>query len=162
MLSREELEANAETQKHIDAVRRYMRRIAVDLLKRGEGHDASKLGEEEREIFAKYTSRLKGMTYGSAEYEKCREEMKPALDHHYAKNRHHPEHFVAGINDMTLVDVVELFCDWFASSQRHHDGNILKSITHNKERFQISDQLVSLLFKNIKQQRNAKDFIKNH
>ena len=32
------------------------------------------------------------LTYGSDEYKACLTEMKPALDHHYAANRHHPEH----------------------------------------------------------------------
>jgi hypothetical protein len=145
MLSKEKLEANAETQAHRENVRRYLRIIAVELLKRGEVHDDSKMQEDEIEYFAKYTPRLKGITYNSPEYKKCLEEIKPALDHHYAKNRHHPEHFVNGIKGMTLIDLVEMLTDWFASSQRHSDGNILKSIAHNKERFSMSDDLVAIL-----------------
>lgn len=145
MLSQQELAANAETQRHIDKVRLYLRVVAVELLKRGEQHDQSKLGDEERATFAIYTDRLKAMTYGSEEYNRCRDGMKPALAHHYAKNRHHPEHFKNGVNDMTLVDLLEMFCDWFASSQRHADGNILKSIAINKERFGLSDQLAVIL-----------------
>jgi hypothetical protein len=144
-LTKEELEANAETQKHIDSVRKYLRRIAVELLKRGELHDASKLGDEERKMFAKYTPMLKNITYGSPEYEQCRKDMKPALDHHYAKNRHHPEHFEDLVSGMNLIDVIELFCDWFASAQRHNDGNILKSIEHNKKRFGMSEELSKIL-----------------
>ena len=145
MLTQQELVTNAETQKHIDTVRKYMRMFAVELLKRGEVHDSSKLGDEERPTFTEYTAKLKGMTYGSEEYQKCLEGMKVALDHHYAKNRHHPEHFVEGVDGMTLVDLIEMFCDWFASSERHADGNILKSIDKNKERFSMSDQLTSVL-----------------
>lgn len=145
MKTQQELASNEETRNHIDNVRRYLRVFAVELLKRGEQHDQSKLGDVEAPVFAIYTDRLKGMTYGSDEYNKCRAEMKVALDHHYAKNRHHPEHFKNSISDMTLVDIVEMFCDWFASSQRHADGNILKSITHNKERFGINEQLSTIL-----------------
>jgi hypothetical protein len=46
---------------------------------------------------------------------------------------------------MTLVDVVEMFCDWLASSQRHADGNILKSIDYNKDRFGMAEQLTTVL-----------------
>jgi hypothetical protein len=145
MLSQQELSTNAETQKHIETVRKYLRMFAVELLKRGEQHDATKLGDEERPTFAEYTSKLKGMTYGSDEYKKCLEEMSPALTHHYAKNRHHPEHFANGINGMTLIDLIEMFCDWFSSSERHADGNILKSIEKNQERFEMSDQLTKIL-----------------
>lgn len=145
MLTQEELVANAETQRHIDKVRKYLRVIAVELLKRGEAHDASKMSDEERPIFAKYTSQLKDLTYGSDEYKRCIEEMKVALQHHYAKSRHHPEHFSQGINGMNLIDLVEMFIDWFCSSQRHRDGNIIKSIKINKERFHMSDQLTDIL-----------------
>jgi hypothetical protein len=145
MLSQQELATNAETQKHIDTVRKYTRIFAVELLKRGEQHDASKLGDEERPTFAEYTSRLKAMTYGSDEYKKCLDEMKVALTHHYAKNRHHPEHFANGIDGMTLLDLLEMFCDWFAASERHADGNILKSIEKNKERFGMTEQLTTIM-----------------
>jgi len=93
MKTQQELASNEETRNHIDNVRRYLRIFAVELLKRGEEHDQSKLGDVESPVFAVYTDRLKGMTYGSEEYNKCRAEMKVALDHHYAKNRHHPEFF---------------------------------------------------------------------
>lgn len=145
MKTQQELAANEETREHIDNVRKYIRIFAMELLKRGELHDKSKLGDVEAPTFAIYTDRLKNMTYGSSEYEQCRKEMQVALEHHYAKNRHHPEHYKSGINDMNLVDIVEMFCDWFASSQRHSDGNILKSIKHNKERFSMDDQLSGIL-----------------
>lgn len=72
-------------------------------------------------------------------------DMKSALDHHYASNRHHPEHFVNGINDMTLVDIIEMLCDWKASTLRHNDGNLLKSIETNAERFNMDGQLKQIL-----------------
>lgn len=145
MKTQQELASNEETRNHIDNVRKYLRIFAVELLKRGEQHDQSKLGDVEAPVFAVYTDRLKGMTYGSEEYNRCKAEMKAALDHHYAKNRHHPEHHKNGINDMTLIDVVEMFCDWFASSQRHTYGNILKSIELNKQRFEMNEQLSTIL-----------------
>jgi len=39
------------------------------------------------------TPKLAGSTYGSEEYKAFLGQMKPALDHHYAVNDHHPEHF---------------------------------------------------------------------
>ncbi len=71
--------------------------------------------------------------------------MKVGLDHHYAANSHHPEHFKNGVDDMNLMDLVEMFCDWIAATRRHADGNIFNSIRHNKDRFKLSDQLVSIL-----------------
>ncbi len=145
MLSQQELAANAGTQEHIDKVRKYLRILAVELLKRGEKHDASKLSDDERPTFAEYTPKLKGMTYGSDEYNECLERMQEALTHHYAKNRHHPEHYANGVSGMNLIDIVEMFCDWFASSQRCSDGNIIKSIENNRVRFELDQQVADIL-----------------
>jgi len=143
-LSREELETNAATQQHINLVRIYLRRAAVELLQRGEVHDLSKFSDEEVKVFTEFTPKLRGATYGGDEYKSFLTEMKPALDHHYAANRHHPEHFDNGIEDMTLIDVLEMFIDWLASTKRHADGDILRSIEINAERFSMDQQLVQI------------------
>lgn len=103
-------------------------------------------------MFTKFTPRLKGMTYGSDEYKQCLAEMGPGLRHHYAANRHHPEHHVGGIDGMNLFDVLEMFIDWTASSRRHADGDINRSIEINRGRFAMSDQLVKIF------QNTVRDF----
>jgi hypothetical protein len=138
-------ECQVETQKHIEAVRRYIRFMIDKIDMRGVKHDASKLESPEVEVFAEYTPKLSATTFGSEDYYANLASMKPALDHHYASNRHHPEHFVNGINDMTLVDIIEMFCDWKASTLRHNDGNLLKSIETNAERFNMDGQLKQIL-----------------
>lgn len=54
---------------------------------------------------------------------------------------------VSSINNMNLFDLIEMFVDWTASSQRHADGDINKSIEINTTRFALSPQLVEI-FKN--------------
>jgi len=138
-------ECRVETQKHIDKVRKYIRFFTDKLTSRGENHDASKMESPEVELFAEHTERLSEIEYGSEEYKKELGALKPALEHHYAVNRHHPEHFPNGINEMNLVDLVELIADWKASSERHNNGNLLKSIEINAKRFNIDDQLTQIL-----------------
>lgn len=138
-------ECRVETQKHIDKVRKYVRFFTDKLTSRGENHDASKMESPEVELFAEHTERLSEIDYGSEEYKKELEALKPALEHHYAVNRHHPEHFPNGINGMNLVDLVELIADWKASSERYNNGNLLKSIEINAKRFNIDDQLTQIL-----------------
>jgi hypothetical protein len=46
---------------------------------------------------------------------------------------------------MTLVDIVEMFCDWKAAVRRHKDGDLETSINVNKDRFNISEQLTNVL-----------------
>jgi hypothetical protein len=138
-------ECQVETQKHIETVRKYIRFMIDKLDMRGVKHDASKLESPEVEAFAENTSILKNLTYGSDDYLAQLEKLKPTLEHHYAANRHHPEHFVNGVNDMTLIDLLEMFCDWKASTLRQNDGNLLKSIDISAERFNIDPQLKQIL-----------------
>jgi len=136
---------NAETQDHIDTVRKLIRIFANELLKRGELHDASKHSDEEALIFEEYGPKLKTCTYGSDEYKAYCKEMDVAIGHHYKNNSHHPEHHKNGVDGMTLLDIVEMFLDWVAASRRHADGDIRQSIIINRSRFKLSEQLVSIL-----------------
>lgn len=144
-LTLEQQATNFETMKHIRQVGIFLHQFAIELLNRADKHDQSKLSTPEVEAFTEYTPKLANTTYGSEEYKGYLQNIKTALDHHYAKNSHHPEHYKNGINDMTLVDLLEMFCDWKAASMRHHDGNILKSIEKNASRFAIDNQLVRIM-----------------
>jgi hypothetical protein len=140
----EELYCEVETRKHLDHVRRLLHEVAFELVRRGEQHDASKFSEAEMHLYAESIPKLKELTYGSDEYKAALEELGPALDHHYASNRHHPEHFADGINDMTLIDIIEMFVDWKAACLKHNDGNLRKSIETNTKRFHIDAQLAKI------------------
>jgi hypothetical protein len=144
-LTLEEQATNFITMRHIERVRNLLNKLIGELLWRGEVHDQSKLDRPEVELFTEYTPKLATCTYGSPEYEGFRKAMGPALAHHYANNRHHPEHFKGGVDDMNLIDIVEMLCDWKAASERHNDGNIRKSIEKNADRFNLSPQLVRIL-----------------
>lgn len=151
-LTQEEQITNCQTLTHIKRVGNLITIFIKDLLERINCHDDSKLSSPEVEIFTEFTKKLANSTYGSEEYKQFLADMKPALDHHYAKNSHHPEHFENGIDGMNLLDLLEMFCDWKAAGERHKDGNIDKSIEINSKRFNMSEQLVNI-FKN-----TARDF----
>lgn len=138
-------DSREDTLQHIDTVRFYITCFVDDMKLRALNHDASKLGTPEKEAFDILTPRLRGLTYGTEEYRACLREMKPALNHHYENNSHHPEHYPNGVNDFDLLDLVEMLCDWKAASLRHADGDILASIKHNQERFGINPQLANIL-----------------
>lgn len=137
--------SEAETRKHIALVGCLMIGVANGFLSRVPEHDASKLLPPEKPVFDEMTPKLKDSTYGTAEYDGFLKAMKPALDHHYAENRHHPEHYENGVNGMDLLDLLEMLCDWRAATERHADGNLTRSIEINKSRFGISDQLAEIL-----------------
>ena len=138
-------DSRKDTEKHIANVGKYLNRACGMLTMRAIEHDASKLLPPEKECFDEITPLLKGSTYGSEEYKAAMDRMRPAIDHHQKSNRHHPEYFDNGINGMNLIDIVEMICDWKAASERHADGDIYRSLEINKNRFGMSDQLVSIL-----------------
>lgn len=142
-------DSSEDTSKHINRVRILLDDFIDAILYRTEQHDQSKLLPPEKEIFDIVTPRLKTLTYNSEEYKKSLKEMGTALEHHYKHNRHHPEHFPNGISDMTLIDVLEMLCDWKAATERHTDGNLYTSLEINKKRFNIDGQLYSILLNTV-------------
>jgi hypothetical protein len=143
-----------QTKIHISQVRYYIDKLVQSLIMRAVYHDMSKLHEPELSIYSKVASKLQGLTYGSEEYKENLKDLGEALDHHYKHNRHHPEFFENGINDMNLIDITEMLCDWMAAIEKHEDGNIYESLRINKERFNISDQLYGIL-------KNTVDYLKD-
>jgi len=140
-------DSKADTLEHIRKVSQNLNNFSKDLLERANVHDESKLHSPEKELFDELTPKLAGLTYGSEEYTANLKELQVALDHHYANNSHHPQYHPNGVNDMTLMDVVEMFCDWKAAVERTKDGNFDKSLEINEKRFSISPQLIQI-FKN--------------
>ena len=143
----EAYDSTTDINKHIMEVRHILDRFSSLLYDRALRHDSSKIQSQEKPIFDEFTPKLKGATYGSEEYQGFLKEMGLALKHHYEMNEHHPEHWEHGIRDMSLLDIVEMFCDWLAATRRHADGDIWKSIEINQGRFGYSDDLKSI-FKN--------------
>ncbi len=187
-LTQAHLATNADTSRHIRTVGKVIHLFVKELLDRIDRHDQSKLASPEVELFTEFTPKLAGSTYGSEEYEGFRKAMGPALEHHYAKNDHHPEHFQvpdtaeikqlasdieelrdlerglplnvadrlverlendlkvlrSTVNEMNLLQLLEMFCDWKAATLRHNNGNLRTSIKHNAGRFGMAKQLEAI------------------
>lgn len=145
-------DSTQDTLDHIDKVRKRILSIVGNLVARSDVHDLSKLSEPEKSAFDILTPKLKGLTYGSEEYRACLRELKPALDHHYAKNSHHPEFYVEGVSGMSLMDLIEMISDWKAAGERHDPPNsILDSIEKNTSRFNLSPDLKQILLNTVRE-----------
>lgn len=140
-------DSSKDTLLHIKRVAELLNCAAIELIKRGNRHDQSKLVEPEKSEFDRMTPLLKNLPYGSEEYKASLKELQDTLDHHYAANSHHPQHYRNGIDGMNLFDLVEMYMDWIAAGERTEGGSIHKSLEVNKDRFGISEQLMSI-FKN--------------
>lgn len=136
-----------DTLEHVSNVRYKILTVIEELTYRGINHDATKFLPPEKDAYDEFTESLKHLEYNSPEYKDVLDKMRPAIDHHYQNNSHHPEHYLDGINGMNLFDVIEMLMDWKAAGERHKDRptDIEKSLQINKDRFGMSDQLYQIL-----------------
>lgn len=146
-------DSTADTLDHISKVQTELTIIATELIERGRIHDASKLIEPEKSAYDILGEKLKGLPYGSPEYHAAINEVRPAINHHKAHNRHHPEFHLNGIQGMTLIDLVEMICDWRAAGLRDpkNPGNMMKSLDHAFERQRIPQPIYRILVNTIEE-----------
>ena len=137
-------ESVVETLRHQKQIRILGDLFIKSLTERLQSHDDTKLESPEIEGFDAMANTIDNITYGSEADKAAKELLSVALTHHYARERHHPEHFDNGIEDMNLVDLVEHFLDCMASSLRHNDGNFRKSLETNQKRFGYSVELTKI------------------
>lgn len=142
-----------DTLVHIKRVNELLIFASIELLKRATVHDNSKLESPEKELFDKYTNILSGITYGTKEYKDSLKKLQPALDHHYKNNSHHPEFYKNFMNGFDLYDLIEMFFDWKASSERHKDGDIFESIKINQKRFDYPDMIKNIFINTAKRMK---------
>jgi hypothetical protein len=138
-------DSGPDTLRHIARVGELLDEFASELSHRGKIHDQSKLGPIEKPALDALTPELRPHAYGTDEYKVTLARYQSAIAHHHAVNSHHPEHYADGVSGMNLFDLVEMFCDWRAASERTRDGSLAQSIAINVEKFEIQPQLAAIL-----------------
>ena len=136
------MSAELATRKHMQRVSELLGEFAILLIQRAAVHDLSKLtpmeicplSDMQRLIDAEGQA-----PYGSDEYKRRTALLGPMLENHYADNSHHPEHYGNGVNGMDLLDLVEMFLDWKAASERGEESAM--NLSHSVVRFKIEPQL---------------------
>jgi hypothetical protein len=144
-------ESQKDTIDHIAKVQRNLLHVICMLADRSREHDASKLEEPELSGYESLRIRLADVEYGTDEYKAALQECRDTIAHHYAHNRHHPEHWQLGITDMSILDIIEMLADWKAAGERTKNGNLGHSIQVNVSRFSISEQLHAILINTAKE-----------
>lgn len=117
--------AEIATRKHMQRVSELLGEVACEFIKRAAKHDRSKLEPVELEPLQRMQDVIDAegqAPYGSEEYKRRTAMLEPMLAHHYANNSHHPEHYETGLVEMDLFDLVEMFFDWKAASERGEES----------------------------------------
>ena len=131
---------------HKVRVGHYMVAFAARILYRAFWHDNSKLRQPELAVFADAPTGPYDTPYASPQYFENLEKLSQALLHHYAHNRHHPEHYDKGVSGMNLLDLVEMVSDWQATTNSHDGSNLRNIVTASQQRFGMSDDLSAILY----------------
>ena len=135
-------DSRPDTYKHIGRVRELLGDVITDLIYRGDRHDESKLVSPEVEAFDALGP-PGAVKYDSPEYKANLDALEGALDHHYRNNRHHPNHWPNGIHDMSMIDMLEMLCDWKASCERY-GNDFAETLPINTKRFGYGEELETL------------------
>ena len=129
---------------HIFGVRRRVTRVCTALMDRAITHDNSKYSENELDDHISMGDEMDEIKYGTDAYYAIKRKYEALSTEHLANNRHHPEHHQNGIDDMNLVDVIEMLCDWLTGSE-NTGTPVERSLEINEERYHVSPQLMKLL-----------------
>lgn len=128
---------------HIAQVRGLILAATGDLLRRAHEHDASKVDGEERALFDEITPELRRHEYGTPEYKAAAKKARAHVTN--PANDHHPECHADGIHGMHIGQVLEMCCDWIAASRRNPNGDVLRSLDLNAERFGYGAEMAGLI-----------------
>ncbi len=146
----EKYDCTKDVMQHKEMVASWLHNFASLLKGRAETHDNSKLKDPiEKAMFDEWTPELRTRTFGTDHYKQALDAMGEGVKLHYKANRHHPEHYENGVNGMTLVDLVEMVCDWMAAAQKR---NAYVDLNHATERFGLSPQLVDIIANTLREQ----------
>lgn len=134
-----------EVLRHNGLVRAFISKLANALEMRGLEHDMSKFGFDEFGTIVCIKGIARRFAYGSPEYEAELNANREALNEHLLHNRHHPECHPGGIDDMSLLDIVEMVCDWMAANAMYGKPTWGEAVAVHAERFGLEEKHVYLI-----------------
>lgn len=125
--------------RHINQVRFNLHKISHRLKERSIVHDSSKYALDEFEGFKEINRIARTHPFGSQEYKDSLKDNQ-AVQLHYSRNTHHPEHYQGGIDGMSFLDIVEMVCDWKAASDTYGKTSFEDSLKIQKERYKFTSE----------------------
>ncbi len=118
--------------------------VITKLFKRALCHDNSKLRFSEAKKTIPLVKESIVINYDSPEYKDFLNKNKDALQLHYSRSDHHPEHFNS-YKDMPMVALIEMVSDWKAATKKNPNGDLNKSFEIAKKRHNMSDEIITFL-----------------
>ena len=130
--------------RHQALVSARLRELARHLEKRADLHDLSKYRFDEFEGFVQINQVARKYPYGSKEYMESIKDNN-VVDLHFGRNRHHPEYHANEVNDMTLIDIIEMVCDWSGAAETYGTNTFRDSLGKQIKRFDLTSEQLYLI-----------------
>ena len=144
-MNSEEIRVVQSIYEHQQKVGAVMLKVINELIDRALKHDDSKFTTQQiRDNLVtlpdKWKLQQQGHDYHSPEQKEHRRRFAQEIHRHRSAHPHHPEHFPNGVNDMNLIDLIEMLCDWYASAP-----DIDQSICENSCDYKIDPHITQIL-----------------
>jgi hypothetical protein len=125
---------------HKEKVGKNLLKIQTEIGRRMYSHDNDKIANDTIfEVYEQYNSKLRNEKYDSPEFLKYAKIMRPAVQLHTSKNRHH---FYDKSNqikneEVDLIDLIEVLCDWIGATERNPNIDFKEALEYNFEKYNI-------------------------
>jgi hypothetical protein len=139
-----DLSTREYVEKHKRNVSKRIQMFISLLQKRADNHDNSKLTEPEYSLWCAMDMEPR-YRYGTPEYEDKLRRFRKVFELHYKNNRHHPEHHLNGVNDMNLIDLIEMLCDFISYKEEITYTEASNMLDKQADRFNFSEEIRTLL-----------------
>lgn len=134
---------------HIRGVQTWMRHVIMLWTNRMVFHDQSKYSSPELPLIHQ-KARLDSIPLNTPEYHEALTQIRGAVQAHYECNTHHPEHYANGVAGMSLLDLMEMICDWRVAAEMN-GTDLAVSFDKCVERFDIPQELRTVLLNTYKE-----------
>ncbi|AMX93741.1 MULTISPECIES: DUF5662 family protein [Mesorhizobium] len=141
-------DSTESTNRHIGHVRKAIHHFCHLMDVRAEFHDMSKFTPTEKgplDELMTIIERDGPAPHGTDEARRRTAMLGEMITHHHANNDHHPEfHLERGISGMTLMSLVEMFCDWRAANVDRDAGEPM-NLSYSIDKYKIDPMLADIL-----------------
>ena len=127
-----------------------MLKVIWTIFKRGIKHDNSKFSPVELHYNNIIREKIGKIKFGTKEHYDLLGFIAPGKNAHFLVNSHHIEYYKGNIKRMSPLDLIELLCDWKATT-KCNNGNLDCSLKINKKKYEINNRLLNCLKRDIKE-----------
>lgn len=104
---------------------------------------------KEYDLYKDAVYAMKGLEFGTPEYNKIRPILDEGFKLHSKVNPHHPEYYPEQVRDMDLLSFTEMVIDWCAAAIARGFKFKMSSIDNHAKRFNIDDSIINIIKINI-------------